>query len=135
MVKFLDDTSTACLFFTLNSREEITPFIAGSPQFPTVLRKKTVYFLKQSVLRGVTHDGPITKDQLDKEFIQGDLASNPLDFLSIILEDVYVPILRNKGNLEGWPEVVANDVLRLLRKCQGNVFVTNGLIKVRISSM
>ncbi|KAJ3364693.1 hypothetical protein GGF32_001332 [Allomyces javanicus] len=129
MSRFLDDASIACLFFTLNSREEIVPFIAGSPAFPGTLRKKAIYFLKLNILHGIPQDGPIAKDRLDKEFIIGDLAPNPLDFLSTILEDVYLPILSNKHNVDGWPEVVANDVLRLLRKCQGNVFVTNGLIK------
>ncbi|KAI9221923.1 dynein heavy chain and region D6 of dynein motor-domain-containing protein [Blastocladiella britannica] len=129
MTKFLDDNSIACLFFTLNSREEVVPFTAGSPQFPNTLKKKVIYFLKQSILAGTPHEGTITKDRLDKEFIVGDLASNPLEFLSTVLEDVYLPILSNKGNLDGWPDVVANDVMRLLRNCQGNVFVTNGLIK------
>ncbi|KAI9189963.1 hypothetical protein H9P43_001396 [Blastocladiella emersonii ATCC 22665] len=129
MTKFLDDPLIACLFFTLNARDEIVPFIAGSPSFPNVLKKKVIYFLKLSILAGTPLEGAISKDRLDKEFVIGDLASNPLEFLSTILEDVYLPILSNKSNLEGWPEVVANDVLRLLRSCQGNVFVTNGLIK------
>ncbi|KAI9142914.1 dynein heavy chain and region D6 of dynein motor-domain-containing protein [Paraphysoderma sedebokerense] len=133
IMQFLDNPTVATLFFTLNAREDIVPFIAGSPQFPTTLKKKAIYFLKQSILseEGSDRDkaGPIAKDRMDKEFICGDLAPNPLDFLNVLLEDVYLPLVSNKTNLDGWPEVVANDVLRLLRRCQGNVYVTNGLVK------
>ncbi|KAL7754360.1 hypothetical protein RI367_000341 [Sorochytrium milnesiophthora] len=129
VAKFLDDAAIACLFFTLSSREEIVPFIAGSTQFPGTLKKRAIYFLKNSALFGTPVDGALSKENMDKAFIVGDLASNPLEFLSTILEDVYIPILSNRGNLEGWPEVVATDVVRLLRKCQGNVYVTSGLVK------
>ncbi|KAJ1499106.1 hypothetical protein HMI55_004576 [Coelomomyces lativittatus] len=92
-------------------------------------KKKAIYFLKIGYLEGIQPQGSISKEQLDKSFIIGDLAPNPLEFLSTLLEDIYLPVLSNKGNLEGWPDVVATDVVRSLRKCQGSVFITNGLIK------
>ncbi|KAJ1500072.1 Dynein heavy chain 9, axonemal [Coelomomyces lativittatus] len=129
IVKFLEDPAIACLFLTLNARDDIITFIQGSSQFPTSFKKKAIYFLKIGYLEGIQPQGSISKEQLDKSFIIGDLAPNPLEFLSTLLEDIYLPVLSNKGNLEGWPDVVATDVVRSLRKCQGSVFITNGLIK------
>ncbi len=74
---------------------------------------------------------PLT-EKLDAEVVQGDLGANPLEFLSTVLEEVYLPLLTNTKNLESWPEVVANDVLRHFHQLHGAVYVISGKSKVRI---
>lgn len=63
----------------------------------------------------------------------GDLPPNPLDFLGTLLEDVYLPLLTNPKNLDSWPEVVANDVIRHFHRINGAVHVISGKTKVRWS--
>jgi dynein heavy chain, axonemal len=111
------------LLFYLSPKEELVPAIS----FPNSLKRKSIYFLKNNL------NSPLTAD-LDKELTTGDLSSNPLDFLSSLLEEVYLPLLSNPKNLESWPEVVANDVLRHFHQLNGAVYVISGKSKVNIST-
>ena len=90
--------------------------------FPPQLKKKSIYFLKVDPSRALT-------DKLDSEITSGDLSNNPLEFLSCLLDEVYLPLLTNSRNLESWPEVVANDVLRHFHNLNSAVFVISGKSK------
>ncbi|KAJ3249578.1 hypothetical protein HDU78_000105 [Chytriomyces hyalinus] len=114
--QFLEKEFNTLLFF-LNQKEELLPAVV----FPSQLKKKSIYFLKKNL------GAPLTV--LDQELIMGDLSSNPLEFLSILLEEVYLPLLTNPKNLEAWPEVVANDVLRHFHQLNGAVYVISGKSK------
>lgn len=118
--KFLESVEHNTILFYLNAREDLIPAII----FPPSLKKKSVYFLKANV-------GTQLSDKLDHELISGDLSSNPLEFLSVLLDEVYLPLLTNPKNLENWPEVVANDVLRHFHNLNGAVYVISGKSKVR----
>ncbi|KAJ3051836.1 hypothetical protein HK097_007152 [Rhizophlyctis rosea] len=118
ITKFLD-TPTPTLLFYLTAKEDLLP----ATTFPSALRKKSIYFLKSNPS---LH--PIT-EKLDQELVLGDLSSNPLEFLSTLLEEVYLPLLTNPRNLESWPEVVANDVLRHFHSLNGAVYVISGKSK------
>jgi dynein heavy chain len=122
MVHFLDQDYHTLLFY-LNQKEELLPAIT----FPSFLKKKSIYFLKSQQIPAGT---PLTADVLDKELTMGDLSANPLEFLSTLLEEVYLPLLTNPKNLESWPEVVANDVLRHFHQLNGAVYVISGKSKV-----
>ncbi|KNC98871.1 dynein beta chain, flagellar outer arm [Spizellomyces punctatus DAOM BR117] len=117
IVDFLDKDYSTILFY-LTQKEDLFPAIA----FPGSLKKKSVYFLKHNV------GAPIT-EKLDTELTMGDLSANPLEFLSVLLEEVYLPLLTNPKNLESWPEVVANDVLRHFHQLNGAVYVISGKSK------
>jgi dynein heavy chain len=119
MYSFLDKENTTLLFY-LNQKEEIVP----ATKFPSQLKKKSIYFLKR-------RPGAHITEKLDQELILGDLAANPLDFLSVLLDEVYLPILSNTKNLESWPEVVATDVLRHFHQLNGAVYVISGKSKVK----
>ena len=114
---FLDKEATTILFY-LNQKEEVVPAIA----FPSQLKRKSIYFLKRRAGAQIT-------EKLDSELVMGDLSANPLDFLSTVLEEVYLPLLTNPKNLETWPEVVANDVLRHFHQINGAVCVISGKSK------
>ncbi|TPX70381.1 hypothetical protein SpCBS45565_g01824 [Spizellomyces sp. 'palustris'] len=117
IVDFLDKDYSTILFY-LTQKEDLFPAIA----FPGSLKKKSVYFLKHNV------GAPIT-EKLDTELTMGDLSANPLEFLSVLLEEVYLPLLTNPKNLESWPEVVASDVLRHFHQLNGAVYVISGKSK------
>lgn len=38
------------------------------------------------------------------------MSTRPINDLSILLDEIYYPILNNPGNQEGWPEVIKKDV-------------------------
>ncbi|KAI9353687.1 dynein heavy chain and region D6 of dynein motor-domain-containing protein [Obelidium mucronatum] len=112
---FLEKEYNTLLFY-LNQKEELLPAV----NFPSQLKKKSIYFLKKNLGQPVTDMSELTI---------GDLSANPLEFLSTLLEEVYLPLLSNPKNLEAWPEVVANDVLRHFHQLNGAVFVISGKSK------
>ncbi|KAJ3191413.1 hypothetical protein HK101_007802 [Irineochytrium annulatum] len=114
---FLEQEFNTLLFY-LNQKEDLMPAV----DFPPFLKKKSVYFLK-------TNLGQPLGSELDTSLTMGDLSSNPLEFLSTLLEEVYLPLLTNPKNLESWPEVVANDVLRHFHQLNGAVYVISGKSK------
>ncbi|KAI8900476.1 dynein heavy chain and region D6 of dynein motor-domain-containing protein [Globomyces pollinis-pini] len=115
--QFLDKDFNTLLFY-LNQKEDIVPAV----KFPASLKRKAIYYLKRRIGAQIT-------EKLDTELILGDLSANPLEFLSTILEEVYLPILTNQKNLESWPEVVASDVLRHFHQLNGAVYVISGKSK------
>lgn len=116
--QFLDKEPNTILFY-LNQKEEIVPAV----RFPSQMKRKAIYYLKRRLGAQIT-------EKLDQELILGDLSANPLEFLSALLEEVYLPILTNTKNLESWPEVVASDVLRHFHMLNGAVYVISGKAKV-----
>lgn len=40
----------------------------------------------------------------------GDVSPNPLEDLDVLLNHVYLPLLKNPKNQEGWPEVIKKEV-------------------------
>lgn len=122
MLQFLDDTSHQTILFYLNLKEELTP----SVKFPTVLKKKAVYFTKKP-------NTPCPLSALSDYLTLGELAPQPLEFFSLILNEVYLPLLSNPKNVEKWPEVVASDVTRHFHKLNGAVHVISGLTKVTLA--
>ena len=119
IVQFLDNPDNNSILFYLNIRDDLVPAI----KFPAQLKKKSVYFLKN-------REGAQVTEKLDHELAMGDLPPNPLDFLGALLEEVYLPLLSNPKNLDSWPEVVANDVVRHFHRINGAVFVISGRTKV-----
>jgi dynein heavy chain len=45
-----------------------------------------------------------------KELIMGDMSPRPMNDISILLDDIYYPILNNPANQEGWPEIIRKDI-------------------------
>nr|KAJ3421855.1 hypothetical protein HK105_002054 [Polyrhizophydium stewartii] len=115
--QFLDKDFTTILFY-LTQKEELLPAV----NFPSQLKRKAIYFTKK-------RPGAQITEKLDQELILGDLSANPLEFLSTVLEEVYLPLLTNPKNLESWPEVVASDVLRHFHQLNGAVYVISGKSK------
>ncbi|KAJ3128700.1 hypothetical protein HK098_003691 [Nowakowskiella sp. JEL0407] len=118
IVKFLDLPENNTVLFYLTQREDLLP----ATVFPPALKRKSVYFVKNT-------PGSEVKERLDYELVMGDLSANPLEYLSTLLDEVYLPLLTNLKNMDCWPEVVASDVLRLFHSLNGSVFVISGKSK------
>ncbi|KXS10801.1 hypothetical protein M427DRAFT_103173 [Gonapodya prolifera JEL478] len=121
VTKFLDSPELPTLLFYLNPRDDLLP----ATTFPPLLKKKSIFFMKSPRV-----NAPLT-DKLDVELTLGDLSPAPLDYLSNMLEEVYLPLLTNPRNLENWPDVVANDVLRHFHRLNAAVYVITGKVKGR----
>lgn len=115
---FLDNPEVATIIFYVNQKEELLPAV----RFPATLKKKSVYFVKNNPKSQCS-------EKIEHEVTMGDLSGNPLEFLAVILDEVYLPLLSNSKNLESWPEVVANDVLRHFHNLNGAVTVISGKSK------
>lgn len=53
--------------------------------------------------------------------MHGELGETPLETLSTVAQNVFLPLLTSSRNQEGWPDVVAREVTEGLHK-----FVANG---------
>jgi dynein heavy chain len=114
----LDTSDVQILLFYVNAREELLPAIV----FPPSLKKRAIYYMKKT-------PGAQLTDKLDQHLIMGDISANPLEFLSLLLDEVYMPLLSNPKNMESWPEVVATDVIRHFQSLSGAVYVISGKAK------
>lgn len=61
--------------------------------------------------------------------LYGDLGDIPLEQLSAVAQEVFLPLLSNPRNQDGWPEVVTKEVLENMHKFIANVYVTIGQTK------
>jgi hypothetical protein len=93
-----------------------------APLPPGKLRKKTVYFLKVS-------PGPLPKEDFEKKVVHGDLGEAALEQLSLLAQEVFIPLLCNPHNQAGWPEMVTREVMDNMYKFSASACVTVGLAK------
>ena len=45
-----------------------------------------------------------------QELIFGDMSSRPINDLSVMVDEIFYPILNNPANQTGWPEVIKKDM-------------------------
>ncbi|EFN63906.1 Dynein beta chain, ciliary [Camponotus floridanus] len=98
-MKFFDTPSEMILIVQLSPAGVLAPFL----EIPTTSRAKASYFIKRSSVK-------ITRENYRDVIIPGDMAPKPIDELSILFEEAYVPILSNPKNHKGWPRVIGEDM-------------------------
>lgn len=52
----------------------------------------------------------------------GDLAPRLIDELAALVDEVFVPLLSNPLNHEGWPLVVSQDILKQIHNLKSTVY-------------
>ena len=100
----------------------IDPLSSQAINPPDKFRKKTLCFLKLS-------ETEISPDNVDAQVIYGDFGDVPLEHLSVLAQEVFLPMLTNPRNQVGWPEVITKEVVENLHKFIANVYVTIGQTK------
>lgn len=80
-----------------------------------------VYFVKKNTIE-VPREG--CKDCL----VVGDLATRTIDQLSCLVDEIFVPLLSNPDNHEGWPEMVAQDVQKQVHSLKSTVYQVQGQV-------
>lgn len=81
----------------------------------TLTLRKGVYFIKK-------HQQAVPKDNCKTALIVGDLATRSIDQLSCLVDEVFVPLLSNEENHDGWPEMVAQDVKKHVHNLKSTVY-------------
>lgn len=74
-----------------------------------------VYFIKK-------HQQAVPKENCKTALIVGDLATRSIDQLSCLVDEVFVPLLSNEDNHDGWPEMVAQDVKKHVHNLKSTVY-------------
>ena len=97
--EFCDNADMRCLTFT----GDVIKCVLGLPAASAKMKGKGVAFMKPkpAVLVAGKEAGALITTELDKD---------PLVHLEKVLEQIYVPLLANSKNQEGWGEVVSKEV-------------------------
>jgi dynein heavy chain len=108
---FISKENEMFLFFVKNSgRDEYKistePFVFGE--------KKGMSFIKSRPLK-------ITSENIDEVVFYEEIAGDPLKHASLVLEEVYLPLLKNGKNQRNWPKVVSQDVMRQFHRFTGTL--------------
>eukprot|EP00227_Mantoniella_beaufortii_P011774 CAMPEP_0197579874 /NCGR_PEP_ID=MMETSP1326-20131121/3768_1 /TAXON_ID=1155430 /ORGANISM="Genus nov. species nov., Strain RCC2288" /LENGTH=4505 /DNA_ID=CAMNT_0043143449 /DNA_START=243 /DNA_END=13760 /DNA_ORIENTATION=+ len=98
------------------------PDLTATVSPPEKFKKKTLCFLK-------LNQCAVTPGNVNKEVIYGDFGDVPLEHLSVLAQEVFLPMLCNPRNQVGWPEVITKEVVENLHKFIANVYVTIGQTK------
>eukprot|EP00898_Chlorokybus_atmophyticus_P007698 jgi/Chlat1/792/Chrsp104S01257 len=92
-----------------------------------------VYFIKttprapSSSIAGDENGDKVTGDS--SGIIHGVLVEGALEQLQVLSQEVFLPLLSNPRNHDGWPEVIAKEVIDNLHKFVAGLYVTIGQTK------
>uniref|UniRef100_A0A1I8Q4H7 Uncharacterized protein n=1 Tax=Stomoxys calcitrans TaxID=35570 RepID=A0A1I8Q4H7_STOCA len=97
---FLNEPYEERIVFTLNAGSQLVP----SYRFPEKPLNKMVYFVR--------NETPIslTMANMSSSLMIGDLLPNVMENLSVICDDVIIPLLNNPANQTGWTSIIVNDM-------------------------
>lgn len=85
-------------------------------------KKKACYFVKLEKAK-------VSLDRYAEQIICGDFSTCPLEQLLTVAQEVYLPMIGNPANQQGWPDVISKDVIENYHKFLANLFVTIGLTR------
>lgn len=80
-----------------------------------------IFFIKKNA-------EPLPKENCCNYLVVGDLATRSIDQLSILVDDVFVPLLSNEENYDNWPEIVAQDVQKQVHNLKSTVYQVKGQV-------
>ncbi|XP_058061407.1 LOW QUALITY PROTEIN: dynein beta chain, ciliary-like [Anopheles bellator] len=87
------------LFVTLNNAAALVP----SYHYASNAKGKICYFVKIS-------EQALEIGKIREQIIYGDLTPNPIDDLSILVDEIFYPMINNPQNQEGWPTAIVKDI-------------------------
>ncbi|CAG9581722.1 unnamed protein product [Danaus chrysippus] len=114
---FLDKPHPILLVVVLTHAAQLVPVIS----FPCYLKNKAVFFVKK-------RPDVVPKERCAEMVIFGDLAPRLIDELAALVDEVFVPMLSNPLNHEGWPLVVSQDILKQIHNLKSTVYEVKGKI-------
>lgn len=89
---------------------------------PARYKKKAMYFVKNAAVK-------LSNENIDATVSYGDVSEAPLESLSAIVSNVFLPLLTSASNQTGWPDVLSKEISDSMHKFTANVFVSIGQTK------
>lgn len=111
------DNQMRLMLFAENGRDYMASVVP-----PTKYKKKAVFFVK-------TQSVALTPENIGEKVTYGDTGDAPLETLSSVAKNVFLPLLTSPSNQAGWPDVLSKEVSDSLHKFTANIFVTIGQTK------
>jgi hypothetical protein len=111
------DSTVRLIVFSDNGRD-----YTASVQPPLKFKKKAVFFVK-------THPAVLTAENIGEILSFGETGDAPLETLSALTSNVFLPLLTSNSNQTGWPDVLKRDVTDSIHKFAQSIFVTVGQTK------
>jgi hypothetical protein len=111
------DSQLRLMLYAENGRD-----YAASLQPPGKYKKKAMFFVKMESCT-------LTPENIAEKVTYGDTGDAPLETLSAVAQNVFLPLLTSPNNQVGWPEVLSKEVSDSLHKFTANIFVTIGQAK------
>ncbi|XP_032902051.1 dynein heavy chain 11, axonemal [Amblyraja radiata] len=93
--------------------------LVASCGLPSNLKNKAVYIFKKVKC-------PILKENYRKNLVFGHLAGTPLNQITTLVEEIFVPVLSSKRNHRAWPHFISQDVDRHVEAIRNKIYVVNG---------
>ncbi|CAH2050780.1 unnamed protein product, partial [Iphiclides podalirius] len=115
--EFVDKPFPVLLVVVLTHSAQLVPVIS----FPCYLKNKAVYYIKKK-------PDVVPKENCADMVIFGDLAPRLIDELASLVDEVFVPLLSNPLNHEGWPLVVSKDILKQIHNLKSTVYEVKGKV-------
>ncbi|XP_078230912.1 dynein axonemal heavy chain 17 isoform X3 [Callithrix jacchus] len=116
--EFFEKPDVLVLVLTLNVAGMVIPCLG----FPESLKSKGVYFIKKKPEN-------ITKDNYKAQLLYGDISPTPVDQLIVVVEEVLYSLLNQSENMDGWPQVVSEDIVKQVHRLKNEMYVMSGKIK------
>lgn len=99
--------------------ENLTSVVGLPKKLPKGIAK-VVYFMKAEAKKV---ENPAT------DLLVNEMGPEPLEHLEKVLSEIYLPLLSNPNNQEGWGEVASKEIMDRLHGFLANVSITVGLTK------
>lgn len=118
IIRFLDRPDVQAIFFK-ESRGTLE--VSDMPSRSS-LKSPVFYIVK---LHGIR----LTEGKISEEVIYGDIATDPLEHMALLAEDVYAPLVASKYTPLAWSETVSKDVKDNFDSFVANVQITQGHVR------
>lgn len=105
------------MFASENGREYI-----ASLQPLNKFKRKALFFVK-------AEPATLTPDNIGDVLTYCETGDAPLETLSAVTSNVFLPLLTSSSNQTGWPDVLKRDVTESIHKFAQSIFVTVGQTK------
>ena len=124
-----NETARTQILSFLDGREKLALHIfteggslTASCSPPQTFKKKSMYFVRLNNM-------PVTKETVSTQVLVGEHSDLPLEYLSTVSQEVFLPLLTNPRNQNGWPELTSKEITENLNKFIANVYISVGHTK------
>ena len=117
---FVEQAECGRVFFWMKEKELVC---ADAPPAGAMRKnRRVVYFAK-------LERAPLTAGNIEALVVPGDLGPDTLGQLYRTCQEVYLPLMSNAENQQGWPDVVTRELLDGFQRAVAGIYVTIGQVQ------